>query len=137
MRFIFKHIRDRNVQPPLIFILFLIGRRYQDKECIGQSLVFREDNFKSRGVLKSNELMFTFPWKKSRSARVNSNYHPTAFTLLEDSLIRALVHGSITIFLESRGAQEKPACCNRCSILLQALPYSLHTSSIKKNVLPK
>lgn len=64
MRFIFKHIRDRNVQPPLIFLLFLIGRRYQDKECVGQSLVFREDNFKSRGVFKSNELMFTFPWKK-------------------------------------------------------------------------
>lgn len=42
---------------------------------------------------------------------------PQHLQFLEDSLIWALVYGSITIFLESRRAQEKSACCNRCSVL--------------------
>lgn len=117
MRFIFKHVRDRNVQPPSIFILFLIRRRYQDKERVGQSLVFREDNFKSRGVFKWNDVHFSLEKNHALLKSILITTPLQHLQFLEDSLIWALVHGSRTIFLQSRRAQEKSACCNRCSIL--------------------
>lgn len=133
MRFIFKHVRDRNVQPASIFILFLIRRRYQDKERVGQSLIFREDNFKSRGVFKWNEMMFTFPWKKSCSAQVNSNYHPTAFAVLgrfSHLSIGAWKHNYFSWKQKSSG--EISMLQQVLSSLLQVWPYSLCVSPVKK-----